>query len=435
MYQKDKIFKKEINMKIKDIAIRNCVSIIILFIIGQGSLFSQVKNHPYVHPTPGEISILAYSPIPEDMKGTKAMYEDIMKCGFNLVSQMANLDFFKEQFEVMGDLKLKYIISNPVIRTDNKNTLIKSLKGNPHFGGWYFVDEPRFESLENLKKQYDSLYKLDSESFVLVNLVGELVKPFTGDFKTLAAYYDYIQELFYPQMWSFDFYPVIIRNNKLTVQYNQFYSDLEDFYALSKKTGRPFWTTCESMAYTTSSYSRPAPTEASLRFEAFSALAYGAQGIGYWTYSLRKAYGGENYISALVNLKGKKFPAWYAAQKVNMEIKKYNDVFYGCNVREVRHTGDALYHGTHKLSGSFGPFSMIRSGEAGVMVSRIENNGETYIVMVSRDALKKQNVTLVLSNNEKVIDLTSKNKVIDNWKKDIKVTLNPGGYRIYKVLK
>ena len=188
------------------------------------------------------------------------------------------------------------------------------------------------------------------------------------------------------------------------------------------------------MAYTTKWYSRPVATEEYLRFEAFSALAYGAQGIIYWTYGQRKSNEVETYTSALVNMNGKITKSWYAAQKVNQEIKKYNDVFYECKVEQVRHTGSNLYKGTKRLSGTIGPFKMIRSKDAGVIVSLIINKGETYIVLVSRDVLKKQTITLELSANKKVKNISSNKQEIYDWRKDVTLTLDKGGYVIFKVV-
>ena len=116
--------------------------------------------------------------------------------------------------------------------------------------------------------------------------------------------------------------------------------------------------------------------ESYLRYEAFTALAYGAQGIVYWTYGQRIPTPQEDYQSALVNLNGKKTATWYAAKKVNAEIRKFNNIFYGCEMKMVRHTGDKIYAGTQALSGEIGPFKSLASGGAGVVVSYIENNGE-----------------------------------------------------------
>ena len=75
------------------------------------------------------------------------------------------------------------------------------------------------------------------------------------------------------------------------------------------------------MAFKASWIECPPAKEEYLRFEAFSALGYGAQGIVYWTLGQRKSSPHETYTTALINLKGEKTAAWYVAKKVNLENK------------------------------------------------------------------------------------------------------------------
>ena len=391
-------------------------------------------NKKYCDPTPGEISIMACSPITQGINPSETIYQDVVDCGFNLVTSQGSVEYFRQQFNLMGDLNLKYIVSTPNLLTNSRSSYISGLKNNKHFGGWLLKDEPAFDYLNTLKEGYDGFYSQDSNNFVLVNLVGELNKKFTGNFTEFSNYLDYIQQLLKPQVWSYDYYPILNKNGKLMVMYDKFYAALENFSKISKETQRPFWAFCESLAYKTKTYSRPAATENYFRFEAFSALAYGAQGIAYWTYGMRNSNPSETYTSALVDLKGKKTKAWYAAQTVNREIRKFNDVFKNSIVKEVRHTGNVIYKGTKKLSGNFGPLKMVRSGNAGVLVSLIENQGNQYVVIVNHDVLKKQKITLELETNRTLQAISLPNSPSYNWRNDISLTLDKGGYLIFKVM-
>lgn len=390
------------------------------------------SNFPYIDPTPGEITLMACSPIPFDTEPTQQAFKDVVDCGFNLATSQGSVEYFKKVFSILGEIKLKYLISNPqFLKQDVRSLYIDTFKQDPHLGGWLLRDEPPYDIWQELSEQYKMFNREDSQHLIYINLVGILYKYFTGPAKSIMEYLESYQNLFTPSIFSYDYYPIINKNGTTTIEYDQFYSDLENFSFISKKMGRPFWSFCESIAYKTKSYSRPAPTEAYLKFQSFNALAYGAQGIVYWSYSLRKSNETEKYQSALVDMKGKKSKAWYAAQKVNKEIKKFNDIFYQCDVKEVRHTGDRIYKGTHKLSGVFGPFSMIRSGKAGVLVSRIENKGNKYIVIVNHDVFNKQNVTLEISSGGKIEDMTN-NGVQYFGKNEITVSLEKAGWVIFK---
>ena len=401
---------------------------ILLLWAGMTKSFSQLYDV-----TPGEITICASSPIPDGITASKQAYIDLINCGFNSGMAQGSVDYFKQQFELIGNLDFKYLIQSGDLFTEKRSIYVKAFQDEKHFGGLKFKDEPKFSDLDELQVQDSKMMNAAPKNLIYMNLVGVLEKTFTGNLTNFYDYLELLQDKFAPEVWSYDYYPILTKNGKLIIEYDQFYSDLEDFSTISQKTGRPFWAYCESMAYKTKTYSRPAATEAYLRWEAFSALAYGAQGIVYWTYGQRKSNAVEDYTSALVNLNGKKSKAWYAAKKVNGEIKKYNDIFYQCKVKEVRHTGDRIYKGTRKLSGAFGPLQMVRSQEAGVMVSMIENNGKEYIMVVSRDVLKKQKVTLELVPNMNITDLTTATPTHYSWRKDINFTLSAGGYKIFEV--
>lgn len=399
------------------------------------SLSKAQNNYPYIEPTPGEITIMAISPVPLGSKATRQAYEDVVECGFNMVSQMAGIDYFKNQMNLAKGLDLKFMISNSALRTDECKEYIEAFKNNPQLGGWLFIDEPKYDQLQNLGSAYKRIWNEDPKNLVFFNLIGALQKPFTGPFTDYSQYLKRIQDIFQPAVWSFDYYPFMLINGKLEIKYDGFFNAMEKISSIAKETQRPFWSHCQGITYKTKTYSRPAATEEFLKFANFSALAYGAQGIVYWAYSMRNSSETETYISALVDMEGNKYPAWHAAKKVNAEIKKFKDVFYKCDVLEVRHTGDKIYKGTKKLDGAFGPLQSIRSGKSGVLVSHIANNNENYIVIVSHDVVKKQKVSIELKSNVNIIDITvEKNKIL-SWKKDHSFTLSPGSYKILKVIK
>ena len=100
---------------------------------------------------------------------------------------------------------------------------------------------------------------------------------------------------------------------------------------------------------------------------------------------------------------------------------------------EVRHTGKALYQNTKRLSGEIGPIQMIRTSDAGVLVSYIENNGNRYIVIVNHDVFNKQKISLELKPNTQLSNISADKPLIYSWRKDINLTLNKGGYVIFKV--
>ncbi len=291
--------------------------------------------------------------------------------------------------------------------------------------------------------------EIDKSHIIQINLActfdpnSEQEKEHLGPYKTLNAYLKHFQSVFTPALWSYDFYPILLRNGQTVALISDFYKNMQIFYNQAKETKRPFWAYSMCMPYLTNckegetcdpnsptASGRPIPTEGELRFEAFSALAYGAQGIVYWAYTQRDAnsYSSEKYISAPIDSDGKKTLIWYRVQRVNNEIKKYNHVFCGCEVIEVAHVGK-VYPGTQAYTPDFGYFKTLTAQNEGVLVSHIKNGGIHYLIIVNHNPLGTQHVTIKFLNPEKIIEMAGVEMAPEEGQR----MLGPGGYIIFKV--
>ena len=390
------------------------------------------------NPTPGYISIVASTPIPPSQKYERKSYEDVIDCGFNLIFQETSVNGSKQIMSIIDGLDLKVMWSNPGIRGANSVETAKEFPNGSQVAGWQFDDEPRFSELDKLQICYDELRHIMPDKLLYINLIGVNYKQFCGDSPDYVSYLDTIERRFSPQIWSYDIYPFYVKAGKVMASLDLFYSDLEIFSGISRRTKSPFWAYCQSMSFKNKDVERPAATIPYLRFEAFSALAYGAQGIVYWTYGQRKDTYSEQYLSALVNLDGSKTPAWYAARQVNNEIKALNSVFYQSQLVDCKHTGDKVYNGTKKLTGAFGPLKNIRTGEKGVMASHLRTGDKDYLIVVSHDPFNKQTVRLNFKDNVNVEELsvvsTDGNYKLMNNKRSglVKKELSAGGYLVFQ---
>ena len=64
----------------------------------------------------------------------------------------------------------------------------------------------------------------------------------------------------------------------------------------------------------------------------------------------------------------------------------------------------------------------------------IENNGERFVVVVNRDPFHKQRIKLLLLPDKHVIDISSSKNKEYSLTKTINLTLEKGGYVIFKEL-
>ncbi len=208
---------------------------------------------------------------------------------------------------------------------------------------------------------------------------------------------------------------------------------------MAQATGQVMWTSCRCRKIVEPTFERPAPTLASLRFEVFSALAYGSQGIIFNTYANTPNNADQKFSNAPVDNNGNKTATWYLVQQVISEIKRYTDVFLGGIPVAIRHTGSMVYPGATPLSGEIGPCLSVNSGNAGVLVSHFANHGDNYLIIVNHDFQNAQPLSLKFASNRIVTELTTVNLdqvantvVNSDGTRTIARTLQAGGYLIFK---
>lgn len=411
----------------------------LLFFAGKvfcpANALAEQYNPPYISPTPGEITIMAcggYDVLQDSLDEAlgRKCFRDLRECGVN-VAQSWCVD------TAMLSLGLKCAEGTGVkimarcrmlIEPSKCRELVDKYKGNPGVAGWMLVDEPREKDFKKIAALKDLIEKSDTTRMVYVNLLG-------GAVKDMRTYIEDFERDFAPAVWSYDIYPVYISGNK-TYFREEFYTDLELFSEVSKKTNRPFWAYVLTLPYKpmNANWYCPEPTLASMRLSAFAALAYGAQGICYWAYTMRTTNEWEAYFTAPVLKDGSRTKIWYMMKRVNEEIKSCNDIFCGCEVLDVRHTGSKLAREVKPFAGSMGMLQSVRSDAYGVLVSHLRNNGKEYIVVVNRDFQKKQKVSLDFS--EPVHDIISPDSsgitaIKKRENRAYQMTLSPGSYAIF----
>jgi len=167
------------------------------------------------------------------------------------------------------------------------------------------------------------------------------------------------------------------------------YENLEIFSEAARKAGKPFWAFALSVAH--GPY--PIPTIAQLRLQVYSDLAYGAQGIQYFTYwtpfdTVWK------YNNAPITLEGKRTAVYDRVRLVNREIKNLSGVFLNSKVISVVHTGNTIPAGTKPLTLLPQPIKVLKTKGMGAVVSVLKNGENNFLVVVNRDFNKPMSLTI-----------------------------------------
>lgn len=312
--------------------------------------------------------------------------------------------------------------------------ILRTYMNNKNVVAWFSYDEPRpyqwsdafykfNEKIDmnagtfwnQLTVAYGLTSSLDPTRLSIFNLAAESDDTWAGSFgiphaeynkaplslklEKARSYLNNFQTQFHPWIWSYDYYPIrsLLKENELVegkyeVVNGQFETDYEKFFGylglyqkFTQDTQSKYWAygmCMEHDIFNNKNWDKlnchyPTPTEGELRFEVFSALLYGAQGISYYRYGLgvtaEEALNTDNDasekyktgtkcimapISCSINgdeVKIDKSIIWERLKKINGEIKEFQHIFIGCNVmghKQFKGNSGILYESIQLYKGN-----------------------------------------------------------------------------------
>ena len=342
--------------------------------------------HPkYVNPTPGQIPIAVWGAV-TDKTLNEEWFRNIRGCGANLaISALTDSAAIVRSLELAQKADVGVILFSWAIHNTIKApALIRAIRGYKSLAGYYLADEPTADKFSSLLAVRNMVYTMDTTHLAYVNLF-----PIVAPRRIQAASYtDYVtksvRELDRPII-SYDNYPICETDGRITVRSN-FYQNLEEVSQVSRSTGRPFW----AYGMIKSHLVYPEPTVEHLRYETFNALAYGAQGIQYYRYMVYDSENPDSTIAPAME-NGRLTVVWDRLRTINAEIQSYADVFLGATVVNTGHLG-TIPEGCTRLTRLPAPFTRIRTGREGVLVSQMVNNGTNYLVITNHSLEETQNI-------------------------------------------
>jgi hypothetical protein len=242
---------------------------------------------------------------------------------------------------------------------------VYAIKNHPALEAYFIKDEPNASEFSGLATRVRLMQNLDPNHWCYINLSTPTDKSFYESFLDTVPV----------KVLSVDGYPIT------TSGINSDYFQIREMVSSVARTkGVPFW----AFALSTAHSDYPIPTLAHLRFQVYTNLAYGAQGIEYFTYWQPVNYDSYVFHDAPVDLNGNKTPVWNVVKQMNTEIKGLSPVFLGAIVKSVGHTG-SLPTGTTAYADSAPITSLTTSGSDGAVVSRLVNGHTWYLAVVNRD--------------------------------------------------
>lgn len=257
----------------------------------------------------------------DSLRPSKAAYQELQECGFNLGGFAQPKDL-----SIVAAAGMKCFVVDPAMHdriyqnlpedqiTAQVKQLIAATSKSPAVFGYHVIDEPPASKVPQVVRWVKAFEAAAPQTLIHVNLL-----PIGGEKNAEANYEKYLDSYIQqakPKAFSFDHYSIMADG---TVRANYFQC-LEVARRVSIKTGVPFWQICQAIAHF--HYALPSP--ATLRFQAYTSLAYGARGIGWFTYSGRDR---GNYRASAIDLFGHRTPTWDMLREINLQLQRLAPIY------------------------------------------------------------------------------------------------------------
>jgi len=406
-----------------------------------------------------KIPILAWIGIQEH---TVERYRELKECGINYnLSFHSNVEELAQAMDMANEAGIKMIIHCPELYNEPEK-IVNRFKEHPALAGYYLQDEPNRNDFPHLGELVRRIQAVDNEHFCYINLFPNYA---SSEQLGISSYLEHVQ-LFLQEVpveiLSFDHYPISVRdkisylskvkhrlnmsvnnriNNKERYINGEWYKNLEIISNEARKAGMPFW----AFALTTAHWSYPIPTLADLRLQIYCNLAYGAQGLQYFTYWTPFTDDIENFHDGPIDFYTRdKTETWYTVQKMNKEIYSLSNVFLGANVIQVRHIVKTVFGTNGKLPNETTRFNFAnRPKEANIiktfkipnntnaLVSFLKNENRCYMVVVNCNLSGGKNVTFIIKGGDGLQLIKKDGTIIPASSENSKQTVTPGDILIY----
>lgn len=375
---------------------------------------------------PGDqIPIVAWFGIPPS-ETTVSRYREMRESGITYqLSGFPNLIEMQKALDTAQRAGIKLIVSCPELRSDPENT-VKRFMNHPAVAGYHLMDEPAISLLPELAQWAKRIQALDKKHFCYVNLFPDVVDSLVLGTSNYRKYVHQCAQEVPVQFLSFDYYPVL--KEKLS---ESWFQNLEVVSDEARKAGKPFWAFALTTNYDDAKVTPP--TVAALRLQVYANLAYGAQGLEYFTYwsaTSLNAPSSEDQRGAAISATGKRTVVYDRIKLVSEEVKNLSSVFAGSKVVWLRHTGkDMIPVGTVRLTSLPEQIKVLETNGAPALVSLLEKGDMYYLVILNKDFLHSFN--LVFYGDESVKKILKDGSIVPAGDYQNSLELDAGDAAIY----
>lgn len=374
-------------------------------------------NTFYTHPTGKYFPIYAWGSVDfEGGKGDEApaflqkQYQELWDCGFTITqgTTWPGVDkaFLFDGQEVNGvkinlreGTELSMICKAGLSNYGEIQSTVTSARGSDRLGGWFIMDEPHRKHFPQMTQKVNWIREFDTDHLLYGNLLNISTDMSAIGFTSYDEYVHTFMHEVGTGFISYDYYPVRQYDDTKEIYIEpDFFNNLEVVSKLAKYYRTSFWAFAHSVASNCgkAGVSYPTPEEDHMRVQIFGNLAYGAQGVQYFTYKCPNPYDGYTYYDAPIDVNNEKTPVWYMVQNINRDIHALTWVFLGAEFLRAGHTNAVTPMGCTRLTPAMLPegITSVSSDGQGVCVSLLKNGRNLFMMVLNGDIHNTQKVSI-----------------------------------------
>lgn len=308
--------------------------------------------------------------------GDPAVLQKMRACGITVAGFVA-----PSALDACRDAGLKAIVSDPrttgydwtkvdpAVARANVEALTKEVKDHPAVYGYLLRDEPSAAMFPGLGAVAAAVKEFHPGAWPYINLFPNYAEPEQLGAPDYESHIKAFVETCQPTALSYDHY-ALFEGGGLREGY---FPNLESMRKAGLEHKLPFW----NIVLTSAHFNYRETTDADVRFQVYTSLAYGARGIAYFTY-FTPSWG--NYRLGPIDQFGNETPTWGKLRTVNLQVAKLAPTLLKLRSDRVYHFGDVP-------TGAQAPpaDSLVEAIEGPMLVGEFTHeDGSRYLLIVNR---------------------------------------------------
>ncbi|MGQ9524898.1 MAG: beta-galactosidase, partial [Armatimonadota bacterium] len=331
---------------------------------------------------------------PPPSETTPERYAEIAEAGCNLVlggGGVRDRDMSLRMLDMCRRANLKGLVLDGRAEGGKWSALdeiVRDYKGHPALYGLLLQDEPNSSSFAALGTTVRELRQKAPGLLGFINLFPNYATPAQLGCDSYEEYVSRFVSEVRPDVLCFDHYPLLRSGER-----DNFYENLEVVRREALKAKIPFWVIVQAEGIQ-GVYRSPSETE--MAWQVWSALAYGASGILYFTYWTPPPGGGEVHFDGIISEDGRRRARYEWVKRLNRDLKRVGGWLLGKPSLAVYHS-DPVPRGCSSVQKGR-VLEGLEGGPALVGMFRVSTE-RTALFVVSRDFRRTVRVKLNLHDD------------------------------------